>query len=447
MTDQPEGQLSEAQKLFREGLVVSFETIGTIHQCALFEGEGTEEETDSTASAEEPSEASLQWEVLEYGIPVLLSNENGVVLCLADVESGDKLCEFTITSSSQYVALDDGQFHLITETSGCYGISYANTKVGERIMAYLKRAVACVPPDPEPVGGARVEEDGGELEEVDGPFNRRQSKKKKKEKKERPTISEPQNFQHLSHVGAEASVGQLSEAMSWTDTLKGRGRLSTTSSSVSIPMYNCKEVETVSTASFVQEFPAPAPTTPPAPAPAGPPPPAPPPPPAVIAPPAKVVLKKKRDANSPASDPGKMLSSIAEELKKGVVLRPVGGDRSSMESKKSFDSIQEELKQGVVLRSVRSERTMTLPPPPRRNQSEQLLFEISTFRRKKLRHVSSSGNSMTDSPSITAPGDKSLESVMKRGLDKMMGKLGDLNMPNVGSVNGDGRGTYDSVFE
>lgn len=445
MSEPAEEQVTAAvQKLCREGLVVTFETIGTIHQCALFEGE--EDETDSSETT--PS-ASLQWEVLDYGIPVIITNENGVVLCLADIETGNKLCEFPITSLSQYVVIDS-HFHVITEPSGCYGISFADSAIGGKIMVYLKRVVACTYNTESDQGDEPIEEVDGEesFDEIDGPFHRRQSTKKAK----RPhlDISEPQNFQHLSHVGLDASIGQLSEFMCWTDTLKGRNRLSrlsSMSSSVSIPMYNCKEVETVSTASFVQvmeEAPPPPATAPPSSA--APPPPAPPPP-AIAPPPAKIVLKKKHNINSPPNA-GKLMSSIAEELKKGVVLRPVGGDRSSLgssTSQKSFDSLQQELKQGVVLRSMKNQKVMTLPMPPRRNKSEKLMFEISTFRRKKLRHVSSSDSgSMTDSPSVVAPSDNSLESVMKRGLESMKKKLSVLNIPNVRSVTSTGR---DDIFE
>ena len=127
-----------------------------------------------------------------------------------------------------------------------------------------------------------------------------------------------------------------------------------------------------------------------------------------------------------------------------------GGSKSSLESsasRSSFDSLQEELKQGVVLRTVRSEMSMTLPAPPRRNPSEQLLFEISTFRRKKLRHVPS--KNMTDSPETAPPpppDPKSMESVMKRGLENMLGKLSSLDMPHVGSVSCEGEDTFDGVF-
>ena len=169
-----EQRVSAAQKLCREGLAVSFETIGTIHQCALFEGE----ESEQTDSSEVSPSASLQWEVLEYGLPVIISNENGVVLCLADLESGNKLCEFAITSATQYVVVD-GHFHVIGEPSGCYGISFADSDVGEKIMTYLKRIISITESNQQvQADGAQEEEEEG-FEEVDGPFHRRKSTKKK----------------------------------------------------------------------------------------------------------------------------------------------------------------------------------------------------------------------------------------------------------------------------
>lgn len=425
---QPIEKKDKLEKLCKDGVIVTFETIGTVHQCALFEGEG-EDETDSS---EAPPTASLQWEVLGYGIPVIIANENGVVLCLADIESGDKLCEFSISSSSQYVALDN-HFHIITERSGCYGISYANDAVSKKILVYLKRVISCISvgeeEEEEPTAKQRrFEADATDTgtEEVDGPFNRRKSLKRPRKEL---VISEPQDYQHISHIGVDSSITQL---MMWSGTLQDKQR-SATSGSISIPMYNCKEYDTISTTSFEESRPPPPP---------GPPPPPAPPPPSILPPPAKIVLPKKRSAlTSPASD---LMSSLADEIKKGVVLRPVGSDKSSMgseTSQKSTDSLLEELKKGVVLRTVVSGKVMTLPAPPRRNRSEKLLFEISTFRRNKLRHVSAN---MTDFPAVE-PDEKSLESVMKRGLASMLKKMSDVGVRNIGHVS-EGNDAFDGLF-
>lgn len=432
--------------------MVKFETVATLHQCALFEGE-EDEQTDSGAGdgGDQPS-ASFHWEVLEYGMPVVIANSDGVALCLADIESGDKICEFPLWSSSQYVTVDD-HFHILAEPSGCYGISYDDGAIGEKVLVLLKRAVSCPSfmgredgqePSPKQQKIEADSTDGGDEDVIDGPFGRRKLRQARSLE-----ISEPKDFEHISHVGADTSISELTQAMSWTDTLKRRRRRrGGDERPIGIPVYNCKEVDTVSTSSFVEVFSSP--PGPPAPPPGPPPPPAPPPP-TVAAPPAKVVLKKKHSASSSVGVNKDVLSSLANEIKKGVVLRPVGSDRSSYGSRrssdKSYDSLQDELKGGVVLKSVSSNKVMTLPPPPRRTESEKLLFEITTFRRTRLRTVTASSTNMTDFPSAASnTKDKSLESVMKKGLDTMMKKISGLGIPTVVSVGNDGSDNFDGLF-
>ena len=330
------------------GLQVTFETLATLHQCALFEGE--DDGTGDSASA------SLHWEVLHYGIPVVVASEDSVILCLADLESGDPICQFSISSSSQYVATES-HFHVLAVSSGCFGISFADSAAGEKLLAVLKRVVPSVKTadteeddDSEPAPKQRIVADG--VEEDGGIFH-----KKKHQEKPRLEISEPTHFQHLSHVGEDTMISELTKAMSWTDTLKRKSTIGEAHPS-DIPMYNCKDVDTVSTTSFVQPPPTPPPGPAPPPAP-GPPPPAAPPPPVVKAPAAKVVLKKKSATTQPEGS-SNLMSSLADALKNGVVLRPVGSDRSSISSEssqRSYGSLQEELKNGVVLRPVGSDRS------------------------------------------------------------------------------------------
>lgn len=405
---------------------MAFETIATLHQCALFEGE----DGDDTDSCETPP-ASLHWEVLHYGIPVVVANEDSVILCLADLESGDPICEFSISSSSQYVATES-HFHVLAVSTGCFGISFADSVAGEKLLAVLKRVVPCVKivdieEDHEPAAKQRkVEADG--VEEVDGGIFH----KKKHQEKHRLEISDPTHFQHLSHVGNDTSISEFTKAMSWTDTLKRKSKIGESHPS-DIPMYNCKEVDTVSTTSFVQPPPAPPP---------GPPAPTAPPPPPVKAPAAKIVLKKKSASTQPPGT-SNLMSSLADALKNGVVLRPVGSDRSSLSSEtsqRSYDSLQDELKRGVVLKSTRNNATMTLPMPPRRNRSDSLLFEIKTFRRNKLKHISANS---TDSFS---PDENSLESVLKRSLTSMFKRMEVMKIPNVGTVDSKGEDNLNGLF-
>lgn len=421
------------------GIQVAFETIATLHQCALFEG-GEDQEEPDTDSCDSPS-ASLHWEVLHYGIPVVIANEDSVILCLADLESGDPICQFSISPSSQYVATDS-HFHVLAVSTGCFGIGFADSAAGEKLLAVLKSVVPCVKTvdteegkDSEPAAKQRkVEADGVEEDGVDGGIFHR----KKHQEKPRLEISEPTHFQHLSHVGADTAISELTKAMSWTDTLKRKSKIGGEAPPSEIPMYNCKDVDTVSTTSFVQT-----PPPPPAPAPPpGPPPPTAPPPPTVKAPAAKVVLKKKSASTQPAGA-NNLMSSLADALRNGVVLRPVGSDRSSISSgtsQQSYDSLQEELKMGVVLKSHRNNSTMTLPLPPRRNKSDSLLFEIKTFRRKKLKHISANS---TDSFS---PDDKSLESVLKRSLTSMFKRMEVMEISNVGTVDSKGGDNFNGLF-
>lgn len=265
---EPSGNQRKVQTLCESGgLQVTFETIATLHQCALFE-----EDTDGTDS---PS-ASLHWEVLQYGIPVVIANENGVVLCLADLETGDKVCEFQVTTSSQYVMLDS-HFHVLAVSCGFFGISFHDGAAAEKLMTLLKRVVPCVSEDVSPspkqrrvedeaTEGDRVEMDG---DMTDGLFHRRKSREKSP-MKVRPMISDPKDFQHLSHVGPDAAIADLTKSMNWTDTLKRKERIVSKIFPSDVPLYG-REVDTVSTSSFEA-------------APPGPPPPAPPPPPAVVAP-------------------------------------------------------------------------------------------------------------------------------------------------------------------
>ena len=409
--------------------MVAFETIGTLHQCVHL---GLEEVSDDTALS-----TFLQWEVIGYGIPVVVANTNGVALCLADVDTGDMLCSFTISPVSQYTVIND-DFHIFAKPSGCFGIGLANSTVANRIFAVLKSTVDCA--SISSMEEEATEEDEGiepppkqrrlipddDRDEVDVAEDQVDMGHKKEKKK--LEISEPKNFEHLSHIGEGSSVIQFNHVLAWTETLKRREHI--VGQVISIPPVTVRSKEE-------DEIP---PTSTAAP-------PLPPPLPTVRPPPAKVELKK-RDVSMPFDGRGQDLAaSLAEEIKKGVVLRPVNYDNSSCSSEssgKSFSSLQEELKGGVVLKTVSSHHTMTLPMPRRTRESEKLLFEIKTFRRKKLRDIS-----VTDSPpSATARSDESsLEEVLKKGLASIFKRISDsTEISNVGSVNSKGEDTFDGLF-
>lgn len=425
-------------KLCNEGgLLVAFETIGTLHQCAHLE--------QKAVSDDESLSALLGWQVVGYGVPVIMANKNGVALCLGDVESGDKLCSFSISEASQYTVISD-DFHIFTKPSGCFGMGFADSMIAGKVFAALKRILPCVglaatveeeevaaeeegiEPSPKRrhIDEGIDDDEGVDMEEdqVDGLVHN----KKKKKKIE---ISDPKDFQHLSHIGDDASILQLTKVLSWTETLKRKERI--VGQVISIPCFTIGEGESNT---FEGKVPSP-------PSVALPPPPPPPPPPAVVPPPAKLELKKKKDSSMFSCGSGKDLqASLADEIKRGVVLRPVSG--GSQGSGRSLRSLQDELKEGVVLKSVRNNRIMTLPMPPKRKESEKLLFEIKTFRRKKLRDIS-----MTDFPSTRAPppDENSLELVLKRSLAAMFHKVSDsTEISNVGTVNRQGEDTFDGLF-
>ena len=417
------------------GLAVAFETVGTLHQCAYQE-----------RAIESDGQDLLQWEVIAYGIPVIMANENGIALCLADVESGDKLCSFTISEASQYTVFNE-DFHIFSKPSGCFGVGFSNPSVGSKLFACLKRIVSSIDtveggdngteenegiePAPGEASSDEEEPDFGGVE-PDGIIRKKSVKRKKLME-----ISSPQEFRHVSHVGTDASVLELSQILSWKGTLEKKERI--TSQVISIPRSsNKQESGTEVSTSFEEVKKVPSP-----PAAAAPPPP--PPPPAVVPPPPTLEFKKKKDSSLPA-DAGKkdLNSSLIDEIKKGVVLRPVNGDRTSrgsQERDRNYSSIQEELKNGFVLKT--RNHTMTLPMPPRRKETEQLIFEIKTFRRKKLRDIS-----MTDFPARAAPvDDNSLESILKKRLEAMFHKISDaVEFTNTGTVNSTGEDTFDGVL-
>ncbi len=420
-------------KLCNEGgLAVGFETVCTLHQCTYSDGEeelGEENSVDPNI---------LQWEVIGHGIPAVVVNKNGVALCLADIESGDKLCSFTISTASQYTVYSE-EFHIFTKPSGCFGLEFSNSSVAKVLFACLKRTIT--PTRDVPVENENVEENEGiepapkrlcaesdddeeDLgeDQPDGIVRRSTTKKRKRQVE----ISEPQDFHHVAHVGVEASILELTQTLSWKGTLEKQERIS--SHVISIP--NSTKNEEAANA------------PPPPPVAALPPPP--PPPPAVAPPPPKIEFKKKKDSASVANKPDPK-SSLIDEIKKGVLLRPVNDDSSSCGShesvKTTYSSIQEELKYGFVLKT--RSRTMTLPMPPKKKESQKLMFEIKTFRRTRLRDIS-----MTDFPARAAPpADDSLESILKKRLDAMRNKISDSGeFSNTGIVDNNGEDTFDGNF-
>ena len=446
-------EANDVRKLSEGGLAIGFETVGTLLQCTY------------SAAEDEDQDNVLQWTVIGHGIPAVIANENGVALCLADFETGDKLCSFTVTEASQYTVVQE-DFHIFTKPSGCFGLVLTNCSVANKLFACLKCIVLSSSTDPEEGKGKEEENEGIEPapkrlcadteDEDDSDENNddiddgeddtdgitRMASMRKKKKKKLPEISGPQDFEHVSHVGKDASVLDLSHILSWKGTLNKKEHIST--QVISIPSSSRHESGTEESSSFEEVTKA---SVPPPPAVAAPPPP--PPPPAVAPPPPKVQLKKKADSSMASNGAGgDAKSSLIDEIKKGVMLRPVGDERSSCggsaEGKKTtYSSIQEELKSGFVLKT-RSRTTMTLPMPPKKRESGQLMFEIRTFRRNKLRDIS-----MTDFPvpALAPPDENSLESILKKRLDAMFHKISDSGeFGNTGMVDCKGEDSFDGVL-
>ena len=408
-----------------EGLAVLFETVATVYQ-----SDSPADETDGEAPVD-------NWKVVGYGIPSIVATQTEVTLVIADFDEDLPGHEITITSSTQFMLLSD-QFSVIGEhNSTYYGICFADVAVAKKIASLivqvlptaqcegdgnapkrLKLSSSSMEGESDPRADnewvivereevqdlveeseeADGEEERDGEEDVDAPhlFSRKSQKRRSRSNSPRPPISEPSQFIHVSHVGMDTSVGELTRSMQ------------APVSSDQHTIQSHRESGTISVSSFTEVFSS---------GPGGAAPPPPPPAPG----PTKIAGAKPL--------PG---MSLQDELLKGVTLKATHA--SDSDSSGFAGSIAEELKRGITLRPVGT-LGKPLPKPPPASDRTQLLFEIHTFRRNTLRHVETKSKNMTD---YQNDDPNSLQTLLRSRLEKMRGKLSMRNFSRVGSVNGEG---------
>lgn len=434
MANSPQQDIISRLRAQDEGLAVLFHTVAAIYQY-------DESKDNNEIDGESPGE---EWTAISYGIPSIFVTASQVTLSISDLGEDLPGLEIVINSSTQIVQINEFFTVIGIHNSIYYGLYFADEAVARKIMSLITLALphneddisskrmklssssfegeSNPKVDNEPVMGESNEASEQGVEDVDSGIFRRNTLKTKspRSRSSSPTISDPAQFRHISHVDDKTSVGDMTRAMA-----AGIEESMATSSKPQTQKH--RESGTESTLSFnaVNEptsggtAPLPPPDAPPPP----PPPDAPPPPP----PPTTSDTLKKMGAQAL---PG---MSLQDELLKGVTLKSTSPSSSSSDI---GASIADEIKRGVVLRPVGASKTLPKPPPLKNHG--QLLFEINTFKRNTLRHVERRTTEQTDDPN-------SLQSVLKSSLEKMRGRLNMRNFSRVASVdqNGDVDGFED----
>lgn len=353
-------------------------------------------ETVVTLMENDPKEK--KWQVVDYGIPAVVRNEGNLVICIADVESGETVREIAVDFSSRYQVRED-HFHVLVPTEGsdqqCYGFSFVDVSVAKKVFSAVKQLaklsgagiaedssgptapkrqkvdqdgdsddglssdwVVIDMPAEKPPGEASetemreaVEAESRELGEgVDSPFGFGRKRKKESQVME---ISAPKDFRHVAHVGSESSIGVLTSVMAGAGSQDDEKKIESEGSS-------------------------------------------------------------RTNKSAPAEAGTKRSSSFEEAEVSSTTPAPRVPPLRSPTRKRipSETRIPPEPKIGL-----------NLPEPPPLSDHEALLVEISTFDRTKLRRVTpeemAKFKNMPDSQerSIT------LHSLLKSGLDKMRSKL------------------------
>ncbi len=430
-----------------EGLAVVFETVATIYQHIP---SNSSDETDGQAPDE-------NWIVVGYGIPSVVATESKLTLTISDFDQDLPGHEITITSTTQLVQINEYFTVIGVHNATYFGLCFADVAVAKKITSLISLVVSNLPitesedanatkriklssssieGESDPSGDNdwvmidqedKTTKDDDETNDMDGTddvdspgiFRRHTLRRKSRSRSNSPlTISTPSNFLHVSHVDESSSVGELTKSMA-----SNVGEPVSMSSEPRRSQAH-RESGTESTLSFsgVCEVGSEESAVPPPP-PAGPPPPPPPAGPPPPPPPTCEALLKRMGAKPL---PG---MSLQDELRKGVTLKSTSPSSSSSDV---AGSIAEELKRGIVLRPVGSS-SKTLPRPPPRKDRGKLVFEINTFRRNTLRHVET--KNMTD---YQTEDPNSLESVLRSSLEKMRSRLNMRNFSRVAAVNGDG---------
>ena len=425
------------KKLCSQGFGITFETAVTLHKCELLNPteEHTTEANGSGASASTSAATEQQWQIVDYGIPVVIAESGTLQLRIHDVTSGEMLRRFSLTEDSCYSEMSS-HFHAFVDCTRtqdvdkvhCFGISTPDEAVAKKIITAVKRIIPLadrslselgVPPpkrgrfenegesyddwviiEPsdllEDQAESMVMDDGGnDDDETDSALGVRlrtgtKRRRRSQEKTRSLIISEPKEFRHIAHVGQDTSVSNMTKAMS-VDISQSQD----ISSSILEP-----GTEETTSLNFVPQGDLPVPP------PVGPPAPVPPPPPPVVKPPAPVILGKK--------------SSGTGTLKPSQSQNPVV-------------SLDEILKKRGTLRPVRGQKIVPEPPP--KPDRTKLVSDINTFDRNTLKHIEHKKDK--DSTDVDDP--NCLQSILRASLEKMREKLTtDFSQLQIGNVDSKG---------
>ncbi len=233
----------------RAELAIVCETILTVHQ-----SKGDEHKV---------------WEVVDYGIPAIVSNREGLQIHVGDVETGEVVRRIPVDTASHYSVSND-YFHVLTcdgmsgsecEPATVYGLSFTHVNVAKKVVKAVERLAPSedslgeggtitsakrpklaeegvslddrVVNEKEDVPSQEEEAEAGEDgdESVDAAFGTlRKSFRRKKTKiaaadsQGGKEISAPVGFKHLIHVDTESTVGQLKAVMSGEQALLDAAR-------------------------------------------------------------------------------------------------------------------------------------------------------------------------------------------------------------------------------
>ena len=352
----------------------------------------------------ENDQEEQKWTVVEYGIPAVVRSKGNVMICIADVESGETVREITVDSGSRYQIRED-HFHVLVPSEGsnqqCYGFSFVDVSVAKKVFSAVKQlarfsgpgttedgseptsskrqkldadgdssddglggewVVIDTPPksrERSPGGGgvAETENQPAAGEGVDSPFGFGRKRKKETRVME---ISAPKDFRHIAHVGSESSIGVL------TSVITGQGSQE--------PGSPGKKTESESSS--------------------------------------------KTTKSGGLTESGTKRSSSFEELEPAEVssttptpkLPPVPSP--TRKRLPSETRIPPEPKIGLHL-----------PEPPPLSDHEALLVEITTFDRTKLRRITAEEIAKTKNMPDSQERSVTLNSLLRSGLDKMRSKL------------------------
>ena len=379
---------------------------------------------ETVVALHENDHGEQKWKVVEYGIPAVIGSRKRLVICIADVESGETVREIRIDSSSQYQAHKD-HFHVFVPSKEsnqqCYGFSFVDVGVAKKVFSVIKQLAQfsgpnakdeSTPPsakrqkmdkdlaqgesdnglgddwvviEPEDMPSESQVKSSGQAAEpenqqqviadegVDAPFGFGRKRKKEKEPHVLE-ISSPTDFKHVIHIGSESSIGTLTSAI----LVASQGSQE--------PGSPEKKVESES--------------------------------------------KSKPET----TESGTIRSSSFEELEPAEVSSTTQLPRVLVLPSPTRKRLPSETKIPPVPRIG-----FNLPEAPPLSDHEALLLEISTFDRTKLRRITPEEIAQTKNMPDSQESSITLNSLLKSGLDKMRSKLQHAwQFSRMGSISGSG---------